>query len=425
MRQFARSITLAALAATIIPAALPSFAQDESAGAPADEEFVDPASTVSASDRQISAAQAIAEVERRRAARENALSLSRIDNMLSFEYDNMRGASEADVVKEASIRALLSAAGRVYFDDRVLVSRDLLEPYLRVYGERFVARRTVESRRILADGRNELDLRIGVDIDRFMKDLEEKHFLASPSVRPIVAVVLEETIDGVRDTQGRGRLSLEEALRNEEMRVETERIGGFDLAANASATTETLRAARDEADRGEVEVIVTGTLEVTSRGTKDILYDNFHFYTADARLQMIRVDTGEVVRTVNQSYASSATSPEAALAATFARLMPRCAGPLASGFLEDWRNTMLDLGDYRLLISGASQEQVESVFNLLKTLSPRVDTYLKSYFGEVAVVNVFYPGSKPGEIEDFLRAARVPQFQVRPADDRRFELRVH
>lgn len=388
----------------------------------------DPAEEASASDRQVSAAQAIADLARARRGIEAAYSLSRIDNLLSYEFKNRRGPSEGDVIRDAAVDALLATAARVYFDDKILVGRDLLEPYFRVYGERFVARRTVDSRRILADGANELDLRIGVDVDRLMADLEEKRFIAKPSVRPIVAVVISETIDDVPDEQGRGRISLENALRDSEMRVETERMGSFPLAQNLVANSEdlsALRLAREEADRGEVEILVTGSLEVSSRGAKDILYDNFTFYTAYARLQMIRVDSGEVVRTTNQSFAASALSPDAALAATFERLMPRCAVPLTDGFLEEWRNRMLDAGEYRLMITGAGDEELEAVFNLLRTMSPDVRPYLKAHFGDVAVVNVFHPQARPGRLEEILRTSRVPQFVVRPADERRFELRVH
>lgn len=384
--------------------------------------------------RQVSASQAIAELNRKRGMKEAARSLSRIEHMLTYEY-TVSGKNDEEALTEASAKALINAASRLYFDDFVLVDRDLLQPYLRNYGDRFVARRTVTSRNINADGSVSLKVRLGVDVDRFYADLRQKHFVAKPEVRPVMAVLLSEIVDGQASSEGRGRRILEESLRSQECRVETRRM--LPQPVNVDATEgDALAAAREEAQRGGVEVIVTGTLIVNqdkAHPSSDILYDTFYFYDASVKLTMIRVDNGEILGTASERFAASAEDdpttpdnegPTNAMDKTFEELMPRAAKVMTAGFLNDWRRTMLDVADYRLLVTNANDDQLRGVLFLLKTFSPKIQTYTKARFGDVAVINVFLPESKPGEIEEFLRKSRMMQFQVRVAKDRRIELQL-
>lgn len=386
--------------------------------APDDDALMD------ANERQISAAQAIAELQRAKLKRQESLVLSKIDDLETYEYQGVRGANEADAVKAAGIRALKSAAARVYFDDYILLGRDLLEPYLGFYGGQFIARNTVLARRILADGTNEIDARVSIDMKRLYDDLNKKHFISKPEVRPLMAVALEEKIDGQPTTDGRGRKILEKALETREMRTASDRMGQFPLYLNANLNENALLTARHEAQRGGIGALVTGTLNVVSRPSKKILYDDFHFYTAEAQLFLIRVDTGEVLTSASQTFSSSATDQEAALTKTFEQLMTRISEPLAADFLPRWRNTMFDVADVRLMITGINQEQLETVFNLMKTISPESQTYTKSFYGDVAVLNVSVPKAQLPNVEKYLRSSRTPQFIVKAVDNRRFELKV-
>ncbi len=375
------------------------------------------------SARELSASQAIAEMERRREKKESATSLSHIQNLLSFEYE-LKAKTEAEAIKEASVRALTGAAARLYFGNYIIIGRDLLDSYLRNYGDRFVARRTVLSRTIQADGSTNMRVRIGVDVDRYYADLQEKHFLAKPQVRPLMAVLLEEVLDGKPTDDGRGRKLLESALTAKELRVDSTKMGPQKLNANVLRTTETLRLALEEAQRGEVEVIVTGSLVVSSKGEHPILYDQFSFYDAQVQLALIRVDNGQILARTRQNFSASGISSAGAQDKTFEGLMTRAVAALADNFLAKWQRTMLDVGDYRLMITDVSQEQLEGVFSMLKTLSPKIEAEVKSFYGDVAIINLFFPEAKPGQVEEFLRNSRVPQFLVRPADERRFELRA-
>jgi hypothetical protein len=374
--------------------------------------------------RRISAAQAIAELERARRRREALLLRSRITNLMTYDYLDMRGPTEEAVLTDAGVRALVSTASRLYFDDHILIGRDLLEPYLRNYGDRFLTSRDVIAKRIETDGTVELDVTVGVNVEAFYDDLAGKHFIGQPTYRPILGVTVEEIVDGKPTDDGRGRKILEETLRAMEQRVESEKLGPHPLNVNVMETPEALRRAREEAQRGKIEVLVTGRLEVRSQEQKRILFDEFTAYDAGVQLYLIRVDTGEVIGETSDRFGAPALADEMALERAYEGLMPRTAKALASGLLEKWRLTVLDMADYRLMVTGVDEELLESVFNLLKTLSPEIRAYVKSFYGDVAVINVYFPEAKPGQMLDFLRKSRVPQFDVRPADDRKIELRI-
>lgn len=99
-------------------------------------------------------------------------------------------------------------------------------------------------------------------------------------------------------------------------------------------------------------------------------------------------------------------------------------GLLPEDFSSEWGNTMLDRTDYRLMIQGATPEMITSIENKIRALSPSVRTYVKSHFGDIAVLNVVFPNARPGQVERFLFESRTPQFRVIPVDDRHFELIV-
>jgi len=374
--------------------------------------------------QEVSAAQQIAEMERARRSQARRQARTRIEDLLTYDLIGVEGDTAEAVLKAAGVQALTSTASRAYFGDHILIGRDLLVPYLTNYGDQFIVSRVPSHRRLTNDGKVQMDVRVAVDAESLRLDLEEKHFIAKPKVRPIVAVVLEETVDGTKTEDGRGRKILEEALRAMELRVESERMGPYSLASNAFESFESIREARDEAQRGEIEVIITGKLEVTSGGSREILYDEFSFYDSIVTLTMIRVDTGEVLAKATERFAAPALAGEQALDRAFSGLMPRAAQAIASDLLTDWTNTVLDSGDYRLMVTGVTQEELEGVFNLLKTFSPESEVFVKSYFGEVAVINFHVPTAKPGEVEGFLRKSNFPQFKVRSAGERRIELRL-
>ena len=196
------------------------------------------------------------------------------------------------------------------------------------------------------------------------------------------------------------------------------------LARDISNNPQALTEVRDEAQRWEIGIIITGSLDVTSSEEREILFDRVSFVEGAMHLQMIRVDTGEVLRESTEKYSASGPTHQEALDNLLGSLTLRSGEKLALGFLDHWSTLMLNRADYRLLITGVNAELLTSISSTLKTLSPSLELFVKSLYGDVAVVNVVFPDSEPGELEEFLRRSRAPQFRVVPSDGRRFELDV-
>ena len=81
---------------------------------------------------------------------------------------------------------------------------------------------------------------------------------------------------------------------------------------------------------------------------------------------------------------------------------------------------ILAQGSYRLMVNGVKPNRMASIFNLIKTMSPEIQVYEKSSYGDVVVLNVFAPKRTPDQFIDFLRASTEPQLNVRVVDKRRF-----
>lgn len=401
----------------------PAAAPMPAAGNPAAPEAAKDSAAPESEDRfggtvgEMSAAQALAELDRKRRRHERGRPERLIRNLQSYEYD-LTGKDENVLMQEAIVRALKSTAARLYFDEKIILGRDLLEPYLKVYADRFVAHREIVSRRVAAGGERTLRIKVGIDVDRLYSDLEEKHFVSQPKLRPIVGVLLKEVLGGQPTGNSRGRALLEDALKKKELRVESSKMPAALLASNGASDEQALQNALEEAQRWDVDVIVTGSLDIIPREDQVILYDQVFFTQGKIALSLIRVDNGEVLRTVTDRQSAWGLSAEESLKSLLDALLVPAAAKLADGFLVDWSNMMLDKSDYRLMIKGVTPELLTSIQRMIETISPTIQLYVKSFYGDVAVLNVKYPNARPGQFEQFLKKSKVPQFRVQPSDER-------
>ncbi len=396
-------------------------AQEPRRGRPADRGGAEAARPASGEEAEVTAAQVIAELNRRRRSRVSAAERARIDNLKTFEY-SLEGTEEAQILQEAAVRALKNTAALLYFENYVLLGRDLLEPYLRVYGDRFVARRVIKERRILADGSRRLRVEVGVNVDRLYEDLAEKRFVAKPKVRPIVAVAIEETLDGAPIAQAQARRALERELRANELRVESERLEPIGLGLDLTANPQALRRFRDEAQRANVDVIITGRLRAQSQPDRVVLFDQFFFREGELHLSMIRVDTGEVMRETRRRATANGLDPAAALTALLEAVAQPAAAGLTEGFFTAWGRLMLEQSDFRLAVIGVDETRLASLTHWIRSASPQVEVFVKSFYGDVAVVNVVYPGADADRMIEVIRKSRVPQFRIVQTEEGRFEL---
>lgn len=361
-------------------------------------------------------------ITERKEARER-FSLAAIQNLSTYEYE-LEGPSEAKITQEAQTRALLSAAGRVYFADCFLLGRDILEPYLRENGKIFIARTTVLEHRTLTATRTAMRLRVSVNLDALYKDLESKHFLAKPNSRPIVAVMLQEIVNGERNATQNGRQRIEKTLEENSFQVFSDKMRQPALDSDVSVSTRLLKEARNEAERNTVDVLISGTLVIQPVSEQKIYYDTFSFKEAEITLKMVRVDTGEVIGEVRDRYSSAAGQEPEATRKVLDAMITRTAQRLADDLNQMWANTMLIQDNYRLMICGVDPESVTSIQNQLKTLSPKIGVFQKSYLGDVLVLNVVAPDLKPEKLDGFLRESNAPQFNVKQVSKRQIILDV-
>jgi len=370
----------------------------------------------------------------RRAALERR-SLADIQNLVTYEYE-LAGTSEQEILREAMVRSLKSAAGRLYFGNYYLLGLDLLDPYLRQHGRPFIASVDVLERRFLPNDQIWLHVRMSVNLDDFYKELDAKQFIARPNLLPNVGVMIHEIIEGQPDPTGQARVRVERALEENLLQTYSERMRQPDTNTDASATPMLLQQARLEAQRQDIDVLITGTVTVTEVPLQqiytieafqqgDIFYDRYTFREVKADLDMYRVDNGELLLSLTDRYPAAADTARDAMNAALDELLIRMTQRFADHLREYWTATMAYKGeDYRVMVSGVAPEQIPGIYGLVQSLDPEVKVYEKSFYGGVLVFNVVLPERAPLDLEGFLRQSHEPQFVVNRVGRRQLQLEV-
>lgn len=371
------------------------------------------------SRQSIAAAKIIAEREQVR--REDALKQVKLQRLSTYEYEII-GAEMDPILADAKLRALKTTAARLYFGKYVIIGRHLLEPYLRNNLDKFVPKLEVLERGRTSAGDQRVRVKVYVDRDLLYVDLEHKHFIGQPKFRPSLAITLEETLSGRVSRRGQGRFVLERELSGLDMRLETEPITPGIEITDISASAEKIGKACAEAQRMDVDIVLSGSVISSEPEQRIILFDEHFFVEGTLSLKAYRVDNGEAIRTIFVRESVSAKTKEAATDAFLERIATRAAAEFSDGFVEMWEGMMLEESDYRLLITGIDRLTLDGIARELTGISPTVQLYVKSYYGESAVVNLIYPDAQPGEVESHLRRARAPQFRILPAGKGNFEL---
>lgn len=370
---------------------------------------------------RLSAGRAISEQERKR--RELREAQRKLERVHTFQYE-MVGDTVDQVVADASIRALVTTASRLYYGNFVLLGRDLLEPYLRQNGEQFLIHAKVLGQQGVEGGQRRVRVEVAVDTEALYEDLDTKHFIAEPNYRPVMVVALDETLNDTPNSLPLARLTLQELLRQVDMRVEDQELGQELDSMDLSSDRALLRRGLQEAQRLGADVLVTGRTRLYGPESRVILFDQFYEVSGDLTVQFIRTDNGEVLRTWEGTYTAKAPVPEDAIEECFFQMGADAVIQMTDEFLNEWQNTMLDRTEYRFCITGADEKTVDVLGNELRTLSPDAQLFLKSHFSDVAVLNFNLPGANRDQVEEFLRDHRVPQFKVIPTNRGHYELRV-
>ncbi len=349
--------------------------------------------------------------------------LVKTENLLTYEYE-LVGETEDQIYREAMVRSLKSSAARLYFGNFILLGRDVLEPYLYHNGAPFIVSNDVLERRDLSRELIQMRLRVGVNLDTFYRDLWEKRFIAAPNLRPIASVHLREVIEGRPDTSADARSRIDLVMEQNLYRVFSDKMRKPGLDVDLSGSPGLLREARGEAQRHDVDVLVTGTVAVRPIREETIYYDDHFFQEAAAELKLYRVDTGEMLIEVDDRYSANGASVGEATDKALNELLIRMSQKIADHLRGMWGKTMLEKGNYRVLVSGVRSDQKSKIYAFLRTLSDETEIYEKTYYGDVLVVNLVAPALGPDQLESFLRDSSEPQFDVHRVSKREFALEL-
>jgi len=370
---------------------------------------------------ELAAAKAIADREKSRRASE--VLHRKLTGVHTYEF-TLNG-SEADVSRDAGVNALVASAVRLYSGETVLLGRRILEPYLRATGDKFILTNTILERGVEADGRNRYKARVTIDSDLLYEDLESKHFITRSKFRPIMAVALEESRGGERSFRGQGRSAVEDELLAVDMLVETEAVLDEDaINVDLSSDNALLQQMLDEAQRIDVDAIVTGKLEMTEPESRVILYDELHFVAARLTLSIYRVDNGQLLRTATREVSLARATAEGATEDARRAVARAAMDELEVGFIEEWQAMMLDRSDYRLTVIGIDEPSLERFATKFRDSFPDSRLTVKTHFGSVAVINIDAAQAGTEGMENFIRDWRAPHFEVNAMGRGRFELRT-
>ena len=333
-----------------------------------------------------------------------------LDDLASFEVIGSGDTVPAAEENAAQLGAKQAVAW-LYFGGEALMARDLLNRYLDQYYKKFVATQRLDQRAITG-GRYEVTTRITVDLKAMRSDLLEKHFLYEPKLRPFFAIYLAENVDGSSATGAVGYRAILDTLRDRTVRSKPEVLVDPSPSVDVSSSVDLLGQARMVADRNEIELILTGTVDSKETDQRELYYDKFYFIESQVTLKLIRVDTGQVLKEATERRVASHTDRNTAIALASGRACQAATNQLVDYYVKAWPNLMLKAANYVVLMMGLSREELDTVENLLSKDLQDVEIYERSYQSEVAVLAVVYSGSQES-LAGALREITFPSLSVR------------
>ncbi|MFP4581564.1 MAG: hypothetical protein ACLFQ6_12630 [Candidatus Sumerlaeia bacterium] len=347
--------------------------------------------------------------------------------------DDLDGA-----LKNAHVRAINSAVGRLYFTDYMLRARTLVEPYVSQHHKEFIVREEIFENR-LRGGQRFLDVEVVVDCEKLWADLVEKRFIYRPAFRPLFYVFMSETFDEAEVTSKDGRNYLLELMNGKEMAAKFDKlpyrylwqdpplladdpnIPASDKSEvvmttispykDPSVDMESLMAACREAQRNEVEVFVAGSIETKTVKKEKLYFDDYTYVETYVSLKLVRSDNGEILfsRDTRVSGAHK-DAAEARRMATYSALN-KIAPPMFAAFDAMWDKMILRAAKLRIMAVGQESPQLDTIKELIKAAVPNVDIYTRSEFSNIGVINIDWDGDTADLIQR-LKLVEFPQMHI-------------
>jgi len=309
-------------------------------------------------------------------------------------------------INAARKQAVLDSVARIYLGDQLTLAEDLLLKYLDNYGDRFVEGVDITNESF-SGGRHNLDLKVFVNFASMVQDLGEKRFLYRPAARPVFVAFMNETRDGVRNTEGIGRESLGNAVNALGLRRNPSPLPAPDASQDLLADGAALERARIEAQRAGVEVLVTGSSETTFVEERKVYLREYYFYRTTMDVNLVRVDSGEVLFTARSVATAGQPSRDAGIRLALERAAQAAAENLLQTFGQYWPVVVQDAADYHIMVSGASERQIELVIDTMRARHPNLQAFTRKRFGTTTVLSVMFDGTAD-ELISTLRGSTYP-----------------
>lgn len=345
------------------------------------------------------------------------------DGLVSVVTDT-RGETREAALLLAKEQAVTATAGRVLLDDKLLRADELLEKYLRNYASNFVLGVEVLNDEFTG-GYTVLKSRVFVDYAKLVDDLREKRFLYEPAYTPQFFVFLDETLDGREIDQKPAREILSNALTTQGFKP----YDGMDISdppANVNILEDPLllRSAIVSAERRNIEIIITGEARMTLREESDVYYDHFYFYDCEMDVQMVRVDTGEVLLSKTAKNSGSARDRAEAISLAIQRTARIIADEFYTEYRATWPKLVQSRATYEILLTGTDDELINIISQHLERAEPNTRIFVKKKFDGTAILSVDTAADRDAIIET-LRMCPYPTLKiVREKGEDKFEVQV-
>lgn len=311
----------------------------------------------------------------------------------------LSGKSVDKVKNEASLKAVQSCVGRVFWGKDLLIAQDLLTKYLEKNHAKYV--RGIET--LATDftaGRPVLTLRIYVDYASLLRDLRQKRFILVPKPRPYFKVFLAEKLGDEFAKYTTGREALTAALKDRNLHPYTEPLERPPSNVDVVADPILFEDARVSCERHDIEVLVSGSSQTTRIKQQELYYDTYYFYKTVMNVALVRVDTGETLATAEATGTASHTDEQRAIDLSITRAADQAVAKLMDTYSKVWGPMVLDQANYHLLLTGVTPQTLSLVKDSLSGFSRDSKVYERQKYDRTAVLNIVYPGKR----EDLMKA---------------------
>lgn len=312
------------------------------------------------------------------------------NDLLTFEYQQV-GANEEEAVRLASIRAVNATIGQLLLSDYSLQARDLLDPYIQKNYQQFVASYYILERRAGRDGFG-VRIRVQTFSEKLNRDLREKRFLYRPKLSPYHYVFLEETLDGQPSPSDTVRQAVIQAIRSLDGKVYATGVTSPSNNTDVMTSPAAFAAAREAALRIGAGIIISGRADTGKAREKDILYNKITTYQTTLTLAFVRADDGTLMTSADKSFEANDPDSDKARAQSIQRAAETICQKLLTVSRDMWKRTTPGHADFEIMLTNVKPAQAEAISRHIESqLAEGTRLRLRSYYGEVAVLNVVSP----------------------------------